>query len=105
MLAARPHHGRELQAPAPCSGSDLGKEARRAPKWATMRLLTRPLQGRALSAACLLCACSFCAEEAVALCLKISETFYGLAAHTDPQKVSEAFEEPGEMQFALRPNG
>jgi hypothetical protein len=32
-------------------------------------------------------------------------TFYVLGTYTDPQKVSEAFEEPGEMQFALRPNG
>jgi hypothetical protein len=53
-----------------------------------MRLLTLSLQGRALSAACLLCACSSRAEEAVAVSLKISETFYGLLAHTDPQKVA-----------------
>jgi len=32
--------GGEFEAPASCC-SDLGKEARRAPKWATLRLLTR----------------------------------------------------------------
>jgi hypothetical protein len=37
--------------------------------------------------------------------VKASETFRVLAAYTDPQKVSEACEEPSEIRFAVQANG
>jgi hypothetical protein len=87
LLLAQPRQGRGAQGAGALSSLSLARKLPEGPEVGRSET-SNPLFKAAPFGQRLFCAAaSCCAEEAVALCLNMSETFCGLLAPTDTQKV------------------